>query len=232
MRGIGKCIYVRKLTRSLEDGAGVFGSLALGYELLLFNAENVHGAYDTDDQEGQLIRNVCRVLIEGFEHAAVCKCAERIQQAVDNGKRYCKPAFCIVMIACILTCAAQLLILVCFRKAEGDNADADKRDSRKSHRWQAVYALSCEYEHSHYRAGRVAYRRGYRKLDISKPDIADRHRNDIQRRNRQVLQNNLAVYRNAADKYLIRGMNAHYKADGHDHLQVTVFIIRILTADL
>ena len=153
MRRIGKGVDIRKLTRSLEDGAGVFGCLALGNELLLFNAENVHGTHDADDKEGQLIRNVCRVLIEGFEHAAVGKCAERIQQAVDNGKRYCKPAFCIVMIACILTCAAQLLILICFRKAEGDNADADKRNSRKSHRRQSAYTLSREYEHSHDRAG-------------------------------------------------------------------------------
>ena len=87
MRRIGKCIYVRKLAGRFKNRAGVFGRLAPGDELLLFNAENVHGAYDTDDQEGQLIRNVCRVLIEGFEHAAVGKCAERIQQAVDNWRR-------------------------------------------------------------------------------------------------------------------------------------------------
>lgn len=82
-----------QIGRPFQNRAGVFGRLAPGDELLLFNAENVHGAYDADDKEGQLIRNVCRVLIEGFEHAAVGKCAERIQQAVDNGKRYCKPAF-------------------------------------------------------------------------------------------------------------------------------------------
>ncbi len=66
VRRIGKCIYVRKLAGRFKNRAGVLGSLALGDELLLFNAENVHGAYDTDDQEGQLIRNVCRVLIEGL----------------------------------------------------------------------------------------------------------------------------------------------------------------------
>ena len=159
MRRIGKGVDIRKLTGSLEDGAGVLGDLALGNELLLPYAEDVYCTYDADCEERQLIRDIRRILIERFEHSAVGEAAQRIDKAVDYRQRYRYPASRVMVIARILTGTAQLLILVCLGKAEGDNADAHESNGSERHGRKSVYALRCEYEHSDYRAGGVAYGR-------------------------------------------------------------------------
>ena len=225
MLGVGKGIDIEELADGLKYRAGVLRGLLLEDELLLLYAEGVHRACDTGGKEGQLIGDICGVLIEDFEHAAVGKGAESVKQAVDNGDEEGNPALGIVPVGFVLPRAAKLGVLVGFREAEEEHAEADERDRDERHRGQIVTdADSRKGEHGDDGTGAVADRRGYRKLDIPQADIADGHRENVQYRDRQISQEDAPAYLNAADKNFIAGVQTHDNADCRDHFQVTVFI--------
>ena len=56
-------VDIRKLAGSFKQCAGVLGCFLLGNETLLFNTENINCTYYADGKEGQLIRNIGRILI-------------------------------------------------------------------------------------------------------------------------------------------------------------------------
>ena len=125
----------------------------------------------------------------------------------------------------ILTRAAKLGVLIRFGQTEEEHAEADERDRDERHGGQIVTdADGRKGEHGDDSAGAVADRRGYRKLDIPQADIADCHRENVQYRDRQISQDDVPAYLNAADKNFIAGVQTHDDADSRDHFQVTVFI--------
>ena len=225
MLGVGKGVDIEELADGLEYSAGVLRGFLPEDELLLLYAEGVYRACDTGGEEGQLIGDICGVLIEHFEHAAVGKGAESVKQAVDNGEEDGDPALGIMPVGFILTRAAKLGVLIRFGQTEEEHAEADERDRDERHGGQIVTdADGRKGEHGDDRAGAVADRRGYRKLDIPQADIADGHGENVQYRDGQISQDNAPAYLNAADKNFIAGVQTHDYADRRDHFQVTVFI--------
>ena len=233
MLAVGEGVDVKELAGRLEDRAGVLGGFLLCDELLLFDAEHPDRAEDADKEERQLIGDIRAVLVEHLEHKTVGKGAQRVEQTVDHGDREGDPAFGVVVIGCVLARPSQLLVLVGLDKAEGDHADAherhrDERDGRQI----LADAGGDQRQHRDDRAGAVADRGGDRKLDIAQPEIADGHREDIEHRDRQIGQDDLATNLNAVEEDLIGSVQPHHKTHGHDHFQMTVFVLCVLAADL
>ena len=232
MLGVGKGVDIEELADGLEYRAGVFRRFLLCDKALLLHDRDIEQRHEADDKEGQLVGDVRGVLIDYLQNAAVGKGAERVKQAIDYRDKYGDPALGVVPVASVLPCAAKLLVLVRLGKAKPDNADAHERHSDKRHgRHLVPDADGDNGQHRDYRAGAVAYRGGYRKLDISKPQISHRHRHYVQCRHGQIRQDNFQINLHAADEYLIRRVQTHHDTDRRDHLEMGVFVLLILTAN-
>ena len=71
--GVGKGVDIEELADGLEYRAGVLRGFLPEDELLLLYAEGVYRARDTGGKEGQLVGNVCGVLIEDFGCRQRCR---------------------------------------------------------------------------------------------------------------------------------------------------------------
>ena len=80
-------------------------------------------------------------------------------------------------------------------------------------------------QHRDQRAGGITDRRGDGKLNIPQANIAQRHRADVQKRHRQICPDYLPCHNRAADKDLIRRMQAHDRAHGDDHLEMCIPVL-------
>lgn len=89
---VRKGIYVCKLSDGFKCRTDVFRSLLFGEEFVLFDEFNIDEADNTADEEGQLVSRVRSILVKIFEHKAIRKGSQSIEQAIDNGKKNCKKA--------------------------------------------------------------------------------------------------------------------------------------------
>ena len=225
-------IDVRELTRRLAQRARVFGSLPLGQQLALFNEHHIHKAHDGRQQECQLIGAVGAVLVQRLQHPAVGKGAQRVQQAVDHRQDQRQRGLGVAVVTGLLPGGAQVVVLPRLHDAQTDHAHAHQRCGYQLRRHQLAQPAGGQRQHRHQSAGGIAYRGGDGQLDVPQADIADGHGADVQQRHRQIGQDDVAVDLCAADKNFVSGVQAHYQTHGHDHLQMAVFVVRVLAADL
>ena len=232
MLSIRQRINIKELADCFTHSTDIFRPLGFWHQLLPFDSKHIDGTDDAHRQESQLIGRVGGVLIQCFQHDAVGKSSEGIQQAVDYRNSDGQPAFRIVIIRRILTGTAQLLIFIRFGKAQGHNAEADQGHRNQRYRRQIIAdAFGDENQNCHNRSRTVADRRRNRELDIPQAEIANGHGEYIQSGYRQIGKDNLPGDLNTAEKDAVSGMKAHNKADRHHHFQMAVFIPLIPAAD-
>jgi len=235
MLGVGQRVNIEELADRLAHGTEILRPLLLRDEALLLDAEDIDRARNAHHEECELIGDVAGVrqlLAELFEHTAVGKRAERVEQAVDHRQRDGEPAFGVMPVGLVLPGAAQLLVLVGLRDAERDHADAHERHSHERERRQIVAdADSDEREHRYDRAGAVADGGGDGELYVPETEIADGHGENVEHRNRQIHENDLPCDADLPDEDLIGSVQTHNDTDGHDHFEMAVFVAAVLTAN-
>ena len=137
-----------------------------------------------------------------------------------------------MVIARLLTGGAQFLVLVSFHKAQTDHADADQRRGNQLRAGQLTDTAEDQAHDGDQSTGGIADGRGDGQLYVTQPDVADGHGQDVQQGYRQVGPNDGPGDFHAADKDLIRGVQAHDNTHGDDHFQMAVLVVCVLTADL
>ena len=128
----------------------------------------------------------------------------------------------------VLAGSSEILVLVGFDKAEGDDAAADQGHGDKGDGGQILTdAVAEKREQRDDGAGAVADRGGNRELDIPQAEIADGHGEDIEHGDGQIGQNDLGVDLHALDEDLIGRVQTHHDADRHDHLEMAVRVVSV-----
>ena len=148
-----------------------------------------------------------------------------------------EPRLGVFVVGRLLPRGAKLLVLARFHDAETDHARAHQRhgcERGKLHAGGQLVAQTArdEVQHGHQCAGGVADRGGDGQLNIPQTDVAERHRQDVQQRHRQIRPDDVPRNFRAADEDLIRGVQTHHKADSHHHFQVCQMVLRVAAAEL
>jgi len=117
-------------------------------------------------------------------------------------------------------------------EAESDDAGAyqNERDVMR-----CAHALRSEKDDGGDRsqsAGGIADRRGNGKLDVAQSDISERHGENIEQGDRQIMQNDIEIDDGILRENFIESMDSHDKSDGRDHFQMRVFILAVAASDL
>ena len=229
---VGQGVDIGELARRFAQRAHVLRAFPLGDEAALFDEHHVDEADDGRQQERQLIGAVGAVLVQRLQHAAVGKRAQRVQQTVDDGQHQGQGGLGVAVVAGLLAGGAEVVVLAGLHDAQADDAHAHQGRGHELGGHKLTQAAGGQGQHGHQRAGGVADGGGDGQLDVPKADVADGHGADVQQGHGEVGQEDAAADLRAVDEDLIGGVKAHDHTNGHDHFQMTVFIVRILTADL
>ena len=166
-----------------------------------------------------------------FDHAVVRKGARRVEQAVGHRQREGKKALGVLAVALGLTRRAQLGVLGRVHHAETDRADADQNHGEDGKRGIILAAEEHKRHHGDERAGGIADGRRDGQLNVPQPQIAERHRADVEQRHGQVGEDDRKADLRPADEDLKRRVQAHDDADRHDHLEMAETVVLVAAAD-
>ena len=225
-------VDVRELARRLAHGARILGALPLGDEPALLDKHHIHEAYDARQQKCQLIGAVGAVLVQCLQHPAVGEGAQCVQQAIDHRQDQRQRRFGVAVVAGLLPCSPQVIVLPGLHDAQTDDTHAYQCCGGQLRRHQLAQAAGGQRQHRHQCAAGIADGGGDGQLDIPQADVADGHRADVQQGHRQIRQDDAAVDLRAVDKNLIGGVQTHHQAHCHHHFKMAVFVVCVLAADL
>ena len=228
----GEGVDVGQLTGGLKGRADVLGAFRLGQQLLLFDDDGVDEADDARDQKGQLVGDVGRILVQGFQHKIVGEGSRRVQNAVGNGQRQSQPGFCVLVIGSLLPGSAKVIVLVGLHKAKTDDTGTGEENGDVLGNRHFSGGAADNGNDGDQRTAGVADGGGDGQLNVAKSHIAQCHGADVQQGDRQVRPDDLPGNLYAADENLNGGMNAHDHAHGRDHFILTVFVGCVPAADL
>ena len=230
-------VDVGELSGGLTDGAYVLGRLHFRHQPVLFDEHHVHKGEDAGQQERQLIGHVGAGLVvlhgaaDDLQHPAVGEGAGGVQHAVSGGHGQGHEALGVLVVACLLPLDAQLVILPDLHHAQTHGAHTHQRHGEQGQGRVSGDAVKEDGQHGHQGAGGVADGGGDGQLDVPQAHIAHGHGEDVQKRHRQVRQDDVQIDDRTAHKDLVGRVKAHDDAHGHHHFQVAVLVPGIPAAD-
>lgn len=125
MLPIGNGEYIGGLSDRFADSSDQLCAVGFRYKggfLANYADQYNDKANNARRKERQLVSDICRVLLEGFQCDAVRKGARRVENTIRDRQTQCLPRLGIFEIGDLLAFCSELLILVRFDKTKSDDA--------------------------------------------------------------------------------------------------------------
>lgn len=230
---VGKGVDIEQLTDRFKAGGNVLRRLCADGKFF-FSQQKIAEAAEPCRKKGQLIGNICRILVQRLQHQRIGKGSRCVQKAVGKRQKKRKRTFGILAIGLLLTAGAERVILSCLHDAQTDHTGADQRDRRQNRYGIFPNGGNTEKQNacrSDQCAGGIADGRGNRKLDIAQTDIAESHGKDVKQGNGEVSPQNFPRNFHADAENHICRVKSHDRADGSDHFQMRRAVFLAAAAD-